>query len=122
MLELSVQGAHALEGHLDDPRAQQMYGALHLNAALASAAMRRGDDATDHLNEAGAIAERVGPDGRGFGNLYFGSGSPAWPQSLGIARRGDDLVRLPGLAQFHNAAHRDLFGGRRSSATVTGKI
>jgi len=81
MLELSVQGADALQGHLDDPRALQMYGALHLNAALAAAAMRRGDDAADHLHEAGAIAERVGPDGgHGFGSLYFG------PDNVGIWR------------------------------------
>jgi transcriptional regulator with XRE-family HTH domain len=71
MLAISVQGANKLEPHLDDPRAAQMYGALHLNAAMASAAMRRGDDSADHLNEAVAMAERVSGDGRGFGDLYF---------------------------------------------------
>ena len=81
MLELSLQGADALQGHLGDPRAQQMYGALHLNAALAAAVMRRSDDAADHLREAGAIAERIEPDGgHGFGGLYFG------PDNVGIWR------------------------------------
>jgi hypothetical protein len=42
MLAISLRGANELECHLDDPRAAQMYGALHLHAALASAAMRRG--------------------------------------------------------------------------------
>ncbi|MGH3939488.1 MAG: helix-turn-helix domain-containing protein, partial [Pseudonocardiaceae bacterium] len=81
MLELSVQGADALQGHLDDPRVQQMYGALHLSAVLASAALCRADDAVAHLDEAGALAERVGSDGgRGFGSLYFG------PDNVGIWR------------------------------------
>lgn len=80
MLELSVQAADTLRSHLDDPRAQQVYGALHLNAALAAAAMRRADDATDHLHEAGAIADRVSADGHGFGGLYFG------PDNVGIWR------------------------------------
>lgn len=80
MLELSVQGADALQGHLDDPRALQMYGALHLNAALASAAMRHDDDAAAHLTEAATLANRLSAEGRGFGNLYFG------PDNVGIWR------------------------------------
>jgi len=81
MLELSVRGADALQGCLDDPRALQMYGALHLSAALASAALCRADDAAAHLDEASALAERVGPDGgRGFASLYFG------PDNVGIWR------------------------------------
>ncbi|MGH3798790.1 MAG: hypothetical protein ACRDTD_01390 [Pseudonocardiaceae bacterium] len=59
MLELSVQGADALQGHLGNPRAQQMYGALH-------------------LNEAGTTADRIGGTGRGFGRLCFG------PDNVGI--------------------------------------
>lgn len=80
MLELSVKGAEALQAHLADPRALQMYGALHLNAALASAALRRSDDAAAHLTEAGTIADRITANGRGFGNLYFG------PDNVGIWR------------------------------------
>lgn len=85
MLDLSMQGANDLERHLDDPRAQQMYGALHLNAALASAAMRNADDAASHLDEADGLAERVGSDGRGFGNLYFGKDNVGiWRLSIAV--------------------------------------
>lgn len=81
MLELSERASDDLQGHLGDPRALQMYGALHLNAALASAAMGRNNAAVDHLDEAGSIAARIGADGgRGFGNLYFG------PDNVGIWR------------------------------------
>ncbi|MGH3999232.1 MAG: helix-turn-helix domain-containing protein, partial [Pseudonocardiaceae bacterium] len=80
-LAMSMQGAHELEPHLDDPRAAQVYGMLHLNAALATAAMRRTDDCADHLNEAAAMAGRVNcGTGRGFANLYFG------PDNVGIWR------------------------------------
>ena len=114
MLELSMQGTHALENHLDDPRAQQMYGALHLNAALASAAMRRGDDAADHLNEAGAIAERVGPDGRGFGNLYFGPDNVGiWRVSiaveLGEAGKARELARQVTPGRVPSAARQAMY-------------
>lgn len=80
MLAISMQDANKLEPHLDDPRAAQMYGALHLNAALASAAMAHSDDATGHLDEAARIAQRVSGEHRGFGNLYFG------PHNVGIWR------------------------------------
>ncbi|MGH3914616.1 MAG: helix-turn-helix domain-containing protein [Pseudonocardiaceae bacterium] len=95
MLELSVQSADALQGHLDDRRAQQMYGALHLSAALASAALCRADDVAAHLDEASALAERVGPDGgRGFGSLYFG------PDNVGIWRLSIAIeLGEPGRAQ-----------------------
>jgi hypothetical protein len=44
MLAVSKRAAEHLEGNAD-PRARQTYGMLHLNAALASAALRRADDA-----------------------------------------------------------------------------
>ncbi|MGH3797736.1 MAG: helix-turn-helix domain-containing protein [Pseudonocardiaceae bacterium] len=114
MLELSVQGADVLQGRLDDPRAQQMYGALHLNAALASAAMRRGDDAADHLNEAGAIAERIDPDGRGFGNLYFGPDNVGiWRVSiaveLGEPGHAQELARRVTPARVPSAARQAMY-------------
>lgn len=106
MLELSVQAADALERYLGDPRAQQMYGALHLNVALASAAMCRGDDAADHLNEAAAMADRITGAGRGFGNLYFGPDNVGfWRVSIAVElgetgrvrelARGVDPSRVP---------------------------
>jgi transcriptional regulator with XRE-family HTH domain len=82
MRVLALQGADALEPHLGDERARQMYGALHLQAGLASAALRRPGEAGDHLDEAERIAAELGvpEDGRGFGTLYFG------PDNVGIWR------------------------------------
>lgn len=99
MLELSMRSADALEGRLDDPRALQVYGLLHLNAALASAAMRRGDDSADHLNEAAALAERVSGTGRNFGHQGFCSDNVGiWRLSialeLGEAGRVREIARL----------------------------
>ncbi|MGH3844095.1 MAG: helix-turn-helix domain-containing protein [Pseudonocardiaceae bacterium] len=114
MLELSLQGADALESHLDDPRAQQMYGALHLNAALASAAMRQADDAADHLAEAGTIATRIDADGRGFGNLYFGPDNVGiWRVSiaveLGDPGRARELALQVNPAQVPSAARQAMY-------------
>jgi transcriptional regulator with XRE-family HTH domain len=114
MLQLSVQGADALESHLDDPRAQQMYGALHLNAALASAAMCRADAAADHLNEAGTIASRIGANGRGFGNLYFSLANVGiWRVSiaveLGDPGRAQELARQVNPAQVPSAARQAMY-------------
>lgn len=81
MLQLSTDGMTALEPHLGDPRARQMYGALHLNAALAAAATRDPNTAAGHLAEASDVADSFDPAelGRyGFGNLYFG------PNNVGI--------------------------------------
>ncbi|MGH3722120.1 MAG: helix-turn-helix domain-containing protein [Pseudonocardiaceae bacterium] len=114
MLQLSVQGADALESHLDDPRAQQMYGALHLNAALASAAMCRADDAANHLDEAGTIATRIGGNGRGFGNLYFGPDNVGiWRVSiaveLGDPGRAQELARQVDPARVPSAARQAMY-------------
>lgn len=114
MLELSVQGAKAMESHLDDPRAQQMYGALHLNAALASAAMRQDDDAADHLDEAGTIAARTGGDGRGFGSLYFGPDNVGiWRVSiaveLGEPGRAREVARQINPSRVPSAARQAMF-------------
>lgn len=114
MLAVSVQGAHELERHLDDPRAAQMYGALHLNAALASAAMRRSGDSADHLDEATAMAERVSGDGRGFGNLYFGPDNVGiWRLSiaveLGETGRAREIARVVHPSRVPSAARQAMF-------------
>jgi hypothetical protein len=114
MLQLSMRSADTLEGHLDDPRAGQVYGMLHLNAALASAAMRRGDDAADHLTEAAAMAERVNGTGRGFGNLYFGPDNVRiWRVSiaveLGEAGRAREIARLVDPSHVPSAARQGMF-------------
>jgi transcriptional regulator with XRE-family HTH domain len=81
ILKLAERGANELEPYLDDPRALQMYGQLHLSTSLSSAALNRHSKAADHLEEAGRIADRMGPTpGTGFGGLCFG------PDNVGIWR------------------------------------
>ncbi|MGH3753579.1 MAG: helix-turn-helix domain-containing protein [Pseudonocardiaceae bacterium] len=114
MLAVSLRGAHELESHLDDPRAAQVYGALHLNAALAAAAMRRGGDCADHLNEAAAMAQRVSGDGHGFGNLYFGPDNVGiWRVSiaveLGEAGRAREIARLVDPSRVPSAMRQAVF-------------
>jgi hypothetical protein len=114
MLAISVRGAHELEPYLDDPRAAQMYGALHLHAAMASAAMRRGGDSADHLDEAAAMAERVSGGGRGFGDLYFGPDNVGiWRLSiaveLGEAGRAREIARLVDPSRVPSAARQAMF-------------
>jgi transcriptional regulator with XRE-family HTH domain len=114
MLAISVRGADELEGHLDDPRAAQMYGALHLNAAMASAAMRRGADSADHLDEAASMAGRVSGGGRGFGDLYFGLDNVGiWRLSiaveLGESGRAREIARLVDPSRVPSAARQAMF-------------
>ncbi|MGH3830281.1 MAG: helix-turn-helix domain-containing protein [Pseudonocardiaceae bacterium] len=122
MLAISLRGANELERHLDDPRAAQMYGALHLNAAWASAAMRRGGDAADHLDEATAIAERVGGEAgagsatgtRGFGGLCFGPDNVGiWRVSvaveLGEGGRAREIAGLVNPSRVRSALRQSAF-------------
>ena len=84
MLELSTEGARELEPRIGKgDRELEVYGMLRLNAALASAAMRRPDDAQGHLSDAADLAQRRGrpanpAEVRGFASLYFG------PDNVGI--------------------------------------
>ncbi len=59
-LRRAVRAADLLQPHLDDRLAAEMYGMLHLTAALASATLTKPDTADDHLSEAAAIADRTG--------------------------------------------------------------
>ena len=126
MLELSMQGAEALSGHLGDPRCQQMYGALHLNAALASAAMRRADDAAAHLGEASRIAEALpeSPDKHGFGSLYFGPDNVGiWRVSieveLGDPGRARELAQAVHPSEVPSAARQAMFWADLGRGLVT---
>ena len=70
--ELSVATADQMQQHLSDERCRQLYGMLHLNSALASAALREADRAADHLQEAREIAHSApDPIGSGWANLSF---------------------------------------------------
>lgn len=114
MLDLSVGGANELDPYLDDPRARQMTGALHLNAALASAALRRESEAFDHLAEAEGHADALGGDGRGFGNLYFGPDNAAiWRLSitveLGDPGKAREIARTVDPTRVPSAARQGMF-------------
>jgi transcriptional regulator with XRE-family HTH domain len=72
MRELSISAADDLQPHIDGERSRQLYGMLHLNAALASAALSDGDGALSHLAEARETAERApDPEGTGWACLSF---------------------------------------------------
>jgi hypothetical protein len=93
-----------------------MYGALHLNAALSSAALNRSADAADHLNEAERIADRLGPstDGRGFGNLYFGPDNVRiWRLSIAVeqgeAGRAREIAREVHPERVPSAARQAMY-------------
>ncbi len=59
-LRCAVRAADPLQAHLDDRLAAEMYGMLHLTAALANATLVKPDTAQDHLAEAAEIATRIG--------------------------------------------------------------
>ncbi|MBV9011392.1 MAG: hypothetical protein JO272_04975 [Pseudonocardiales bacterium] len=91
MLAVSMGGANELATHLDDPRVVQMYGILHLNAALASAALCRG-----------------------FGNLYFGPDNVGiWRVSiaveLGETGRAREIARSVHPSRVPSAARQAMF-------------
>lgn len=74
MRELSTAAADGLGPHLGGRRdVRELYGALHLNAGLAAAALDDADTARAHLEEAQQTAESM-PEvpGTGFGHLSFG--------------------------------------------------
>jgi transcriptional regulator with XRE-family HTH domain len=75
---------------------RQMYGSLHLQAALSAAAATDTSAAQDHLAEAASVAR---PDdiGAGFGHLYFGPANLAiW--RVGLAAELGDTDRARELA------------------------
>jgi transcriptional regulator with XRE-family HTH domain len=73
MRELSVEAADELQSHIgSDEPARQLYGMLHLNGALACAALSDADGAFSHLQEARETAERApDPEGTGWACLSF---------------------------------------------------
>lgn len=81
----AVRAAERVQNDLNGPKSIQVAGALHLNAALVSAARGEPDRTRDHLAEAIELAGRL-PGGReNFGYLHFGPEHvPVWRVSLGI--------------------------------------
>ncbi len=79
---IARNAADALQPHLADPEARQVYGMLHLASGLAAAIGRRAGDAAAHLLEAEREAATLGDpdDGAGFNSLSFG------PTNVGLWR------------------------------------
>lgn len=71
----------------------QLYGMLHLQAALASAAV--GGDSAAHLAEAQEMAERTGEAGKAFALDFGPSNVGVWGMSVALEEeRGGDAVAL----------------------------
>lgn len=68
----SVASADSLTGGLDDPEVAQIYGMLHLSAALAAAAQKDRSKTDTHLAEAADIAGRLDDEVGSFARLWFG--------------------------------------------------
>jgi transcriptional regulator with XRE-family HTH domain len=105
---LAQRVADEIQPHIGDPEVRQAYGMLHLHAALRAAVDHRGDQAHEHLREAGAAAESLGEPGPDLGLARFAFGptnvgfwTVATELELGEPRRAleaaDDVApgRLP---------------------------
>ncbi|MDQ1647443.1 MAG: hypothetical protein QOJ50_3627 [Cryptosporangiaceae bacterium] len=67
---LASEAADQLEPHTADPGAQQVYGMLHLTAALTAAIAGRADEVSAHLGEAERVAGQTGEGS--FAHMSFG--------------------------------------------------
>jgi len=113
-LALAVHTAEELEPALADSDAVQMYGAVHLNAALACAALGRGDDAAGHLAEAQAAAGAVPAGVPEFGMVYFGVENVGiWRVSLAVELgepgRVSEIARLVDPSAVPSTARQAMF-------------
>jgi transcriptional regulator with XRE-family HTH domain len=81
----AVVMADTLVPYLDSPDVVQAYGQLHLSAALAAAAERDRDTAMTHLDEAGAIADRLDGEVGTFAKIWFGRTNVGiWRVTVGV--------------------------------------
>ncbi|ONI83225.1 hypothetical protein ALI144C_16945 [Actinosynnema sp. ALI-1.44] len=96
----AVRAAERVQDALNGSNAIQVAGALHLNAALISAAQENPDQARDHLAEAIALARRLPAARDNFGYLHFGPEHVGvWQVSLGVelgeGAKVAEYVRVP---------------------------
>lgn len=96
---LAVRAADEISSDLDRPEVAEVYGMLHLMAAMASTTQGKLDRAQDHVNEAADIAARpeVGSHNR-MHYLWFGPGNVGiWQTALAVERgeggRAVDIAR-----------------------------
>ncbi|CRY82029.1 helix-turn-helix transcriptional regulator [Nocardia farcinica] len=81
----AVSMADRIRGHLDDSDVIQVYGMLHLNAALAAAVQADRATAETHLREAAQVARRMEEPVGAFGGFWFGEVNVAiWRSSIGL--------------------------------------
>jgi transcriptional regulator with XRE-family HTH domain len=110
-LDLSDEAARSLEPHLAGNDAAQLYGMHHLTCAFASAVLGDADAAHARLDEADAVAGRVG-EGETH-HLYFG------PTNVGIWRIaiGVELAEGAKVAEYASAIQPGAIRsvGRRAS-------
>ena len=120
-LVLTRRAADELSGDLSRPEVAEVYGSLHLVAALSSTAMGRFDEAEAHIDEAEETATRNGV-GDNFANLYFGAGNVATWRVLLAVERGEggkaaeiartvDPASLPASGERRSAFYLDLGRG-----------
>ncbi len=120
-LSLTREAADELSGELDSPAAAEIYGALHLVAALAATTLGRFDDAESHLTEATETAVRTG-SGTNFAQLYFGPANVETWRMMLAAERGEggkvaeiasnvDPACLPPSRERRSAFYVDLGRG-----------
>jgi len=102
-----VAAAQALAGQLDDADAVQACGMLHLSAALAAAAQADYDTAATHLDEASALAARMGTEVGTWAHLWFG------PTNVGIWRTSIavELGEYGQALQIAKTVHPELLPG-----------
>lgn len=82
---VATKMAAALDRHVDRPEVAELYGMLHLSAALGSTVAGDYDQASTHLQEAEGIAARPGVGSTNFGYLAFGTGNVAiWKTMLAV--------------------------------------
>jgi transcriptional regulator with XRE-family HTH domain len=90
---LAVKAADDITGDLDQPQVAEVYGMLHLVAALAATTTGRLDTARDHVAEAAEVAARpgVGSHGSdaGFMHMWFGPGNVGLWQTMLAVESGE---------------------------------
>lgn len=99
MLDLSTTAADDLQSHLTDDGSRQLYGMLHLNAAMAAAATDDAVISAAHLREASDVAASApDPDRCGWANLSFNRTNVAfWRVALSIEL--GEAGRVPELSE-----------------------
>lgn len=94
MLAVSLRAAEQLQAETG-PGARQAYGMLHLNAALATAALRRPDDARAHLAEAADTLTATEGASLDFADMHFNRANwTTWRVAVGV-----ELGEGPGVAE-----------------------